>query len=167
MQDVAVVIGIDPSADQLAYATPHPKICYLQAAAEQLPVAAQRINLITAAQAAHWFDLPAFYNEVQRIGAPDGIVALISYGTPKLSASASERFGQFCQKEIAPYWPPERQWVESGYQTLDFPFAELPAPPNGNPLALDPRRIYGLSPDMVSATPCLRRRQGRVISGLC
>ena len=88
------VIGLDPSADQIATAVPHAGIEYRRAAAEHLPVADASAHLVTAAQAAHWFDLPAFYRD-----------------------------------EIGPYWPPERGLVDTGYATLDFPFAELPYPP--------------------------------------
>jgi len=38
------------------------------------------VDLATAAQAAHWFDLPAYYAEVRRVTRPGGIIALVSYG---------------------------------------------------------------------------------------
>jgi hypothetical protein len=86
-------------------------------------------SLITAAQAAHWFDLPAFYREVRRIGRPGAILALISYGVLKLEPSLDARFQKFYWDEIGPYWPPERKLVDTGYATIDFPFEEL-APPS-------------------------------------
>jgi len=30
---------------------------------------------------------------------------------------------------VGPYWPPERALVDSGYRTVDFPFAEVTLPP--------------------------------------
>jgi SAM-dependent methyltransferase len=120
--------GVDPSADQLANSQPHARIDYLRAPAEHIPVADGSTDLITAAQAAHWFDLPAFYREVRRIGAPGAIVALVSYGVLTPGSALDERFQAFYRDEIGPFWPPERQLVDTGYATLDFPFEELAAP---------------------------------------
>lgn len=122
------VVGLDPSADQIANAIPNERIAYRCAPAEQLPLLDASASLITAAQAAHWFDLPAFYREVRRIARPGAAVALVSYGVMKLEAELDERFQKFYWDEIGPYWPPERKLVDSGYATIAFPFEEL-APP--------------------------------------
>lgn len=124
-----MVVGIDPSADQLANAAPDKRIDYRLAPAEQIPVADGSTSLITAAQAAHWFDLPAFYGEVRRIGCPGAILALVSYGVLTLDGAIDARFQAFYRDEIGPYWPPERQLVDTGYATIAFPFDELAAPP--------------------------------------
>lgn len=124
------VLGLDPSADQLASAARAANLTYLCAPAEVLPVQDASASLITAAQAAHWFDLPAFYAEARRIARPGAIIALISYGVPVLETPALQaRFDRFYRTEIDPYWPPERKLVESGYRGIDFPFAEFEAPP--------------------------------------
>jgi len=122
------VVGLDPSSDQIANATPHERIDYRVAPAEQLPLDAAGASLITAAQAAHWFDLPAFYREVRRIGRPGTVLALVSYGVLALEPDLDARFQTFYWDEIGPYWPPERKLVDSGYATVDFPFEELAAP---------------------------------------
>lgn len=119
------VWGLDPSAEQIAAAAPHPKIVYRVSAAEHLPNTSA--DLITAAQAAHWFELPKFYAEALRIGKPGAILALICYGALSLDDPAlNARFKHFYRHEIGPFWPPERQMVDDGYQTLEFPFDELP-----------------------------------------
>lgn len=123
------IIGLEPSLDQIANAIPNKRITYRCAMAENLPIADGSASLVTAAQAAHWFDLPAFYQEVRRIGIPRGLLALISYGVLKIESPLNERFQRFYWDEIGPYWPPERKLVETGYQTLDFPFEELTPPP--------------------------------------
>lgn len=123
------VAGLDPSADQIANAIPNERIDYRCAPAEQLPVEDSSASLVTAAQAAHWFDLPAFYSEVRRIGRPNAVVALISYGVLKPEPQFAARFQKFYAEEIGPYWPPERKLVDSGYATIEFPFDEFAAPP--------------------------------------
>jgi len=122
------VIGLDPSADQIANAIAQERVSYQCAPAEQLPLADGSSSLITAAQAAHWFDLPAFYKEARRVAAPGGILALISYGVLKLEPLLDECFQQFYRDGIGPYWPAERKLVDSGYATMDLPFEELAAP---------------------------------------
>jgi len=122
------VIGLDPSADQIANAVPNARIRYECAPAEQLPVPDASASLVTAAQAAHWFDLPAFYGEVRRIAVPGAVVALVSYGVLRLEPPLDERFQAFYRDEIGPYWPPERKLVDTGYATIDFPFEEFVPP---------------------------------------
>ncbi|WP_189094092.1 methyltransferase domain-containing protein [Nocardia jinanensis] len=122
-------IGIDPSDDQLANARPRDRVRYLRAPAEELPVPDRSATLITAAQAAHWFDRPAFYSEVRRIAADDAVIALISYGVLRPEPAIAPRFDHFYGNEIGSYWPPERKLVDTGYSEIDFPFEEYPVPP--------------------------------------
>ncbi|PWU28254.1 class I SAM-dependent methyltransferase [Pseudomonas sp. RW407] len=124
----SAVLGFDPSADQIAHATPQANVHYGCARAEELPLASHSASLVTAAQAAHWFDLPRFYSEVRRVAKPGALLALVSYGVLRLEGELGARFEQFYWNEIGPYWPAERKLVDSGYATLDFPFAELEGP---------------------------------------
>lgn len=123
------VIGLDPSADQILNAAQTERVTYQCAPAEHLPLEDKSANLITAAQAAHWFDLPKFFDEVRRVASKNSLLALISYGVLKLEPSLNDRFQCFYTNQINDYWPPERKLVDSGYATIDFPFPELAAPP--------------------------------------
>lgn len=131
-------IGLDPSADQLANATRHAKVEYRCAPAEKLDVEDRGATLVVAAQAAHWFDLPRFFDEVRRVAAPGAVLSLLSYGVMRLGGELDERFQRFYGDEIGPFWPPERRLVDSGYATIDFPFDEHAAPP------LDIRKDWAL-----------------------
>lgn len=122
------VMGLDPSADQIDNATTVANIEYRCATAERLLVADASTALVTAAQAAHWFDLPRFYAEARRIMVPGGVLALISYGVLDLEPSLNERFQHFYWHEIGQYWPPERKLVDTGYATIEFPFEEITPP---------------------------------------
>lgn len=123
------VLACDPSAAQLERAPAHPRVRYVRAAAERLPAGDGSVDLVVAAQAAHWFDLETFYAEVRRVVRPDGLLGLLTYGPPRLPGDLDARLGAFTRERAAPWWPPERQWVESGYRDLPFPFDRLPAPP--------------------------------------
>ena len=129
------VIATDASAEQLARATPHPRIQYRRARAEDsgLPAAAGArhaadVDLAVAAQAAHWFDIEGYFAEVRRVAAPDAAVALVSYGPTRIAPEVDPLVEEFRVETLAPYWAPERRHVEDGYASLPFPFAEL-APP--------------------------------------
>lgn len=122
------VTGIDPSQTQIDNAESHVRIDYRVGPAEQLPADLHGINLVTVAQAAHWFDLPAFYREVKRVAAPGATLALISYGVLNPDEVIRARFLQFYYDEIGPFWPPERQLVDNGYRGIAFPFTEQSAP---------------------------------------
>ncbi|MGA0615374.1 class I SAM-dependent methyltransferase [Paracoccus sp. KR1-242] len=123
------VIGLDPSAEQVENATRHPRVTYLRSAAEDIPLGDHGADLIAAAQAAHWFDRPAFYAQARRLAVPDAIIALISYGVLHLDDNAlNDRFTKFYRDEIDPFWPAERKLVDGGYADIEFPFDELPAP---------------------------------------
>ncbi|MGV1034250.1 MAG: class I SAM-dependent methyltransferase [Microbacteriaceae bacterium] len=124
------VTGTDPSAEQVANATPAPGVEYLHAAAETLPIADTSADLITAAQAAHWFDLHRFYDEVRRIAKPNAVIALISYGVQQLAQpNVNDLFQDFYANQIGSFWPPERKLVDEGYRTIEFPFDEIAQQP--------------------------------------
>lgn len=137
------VVGIDASIDQIAHTVHYERVEYQCAPAEKMPVPDGSASLVAAAQAAHWFDLPAFYQEVRRVCMPGGVLALISYGAPCLEPGLNERFGHFYCKEIGTYWPPERKLVDEGYAKIDFPFSEFPTPPMSNQLQWNLSELLG------------------------
>ena len=118
------VTATDPSADQLASALAHPRVAYAREPAERIGLAGASVDMLVTAQAAHWFDLPAFYAEARRVVRPGGVLALVSYGVPEVDGEVGHRLDRFYWEEIHPYWPPGRRHVEEGYRTLAFPFAE-------------------------------------------
>ena len=124
----ATVTGIDPSAEQIANADDDERITYLASGAEDIALPDDSVDLICVAQAAHWFDLPRFYNEVRRIGKADAVLALISYGILTLDDALNARFQDFYRDEIGPFWPPERRLVDTGYADIDFPFKAVASP---------------------------------------
>src|SRR2546425_2341275 len=76
----ARVIATDASPEQIAQATPHRKVAYAVAPAEASGLPPRAADLAVAAQAAHWFDLAAYYAEVRRGGRPGAGVGLVGYG---------------------------------------------------------------------------------------
>lgn len=123
------VVGTDISKDQIAHAAERPNVSYRVEPAEQLGEAVGSVDLVVAAQAAHWFDLPRFYAEAARVARPGGVLALVVYGVMEIDGPPNDRFQEFYWNEIGPYWPAERRHVERGYADLPFPVEEMAAPP--------------------------------------
>jgi ubiquinone/menaquinone biosynthesis C-methylase UbiE len=86
------------------------------------------VDIVTVAQAAHWLDLPEFYDEVRRVVRPGGLISLITYDTVEASHPVRPLLAQFYSEVIGPYWPAERKHVETGYRLLAFPFDEIATP---------------------------------------
>ena len=123
-----VVIATDPSIEQISNAQPYDRVHYQEGSAEKIEMPNNSVDLIVAAQSAHWFDLPNFYEQVKKIGKDQAILALISYGVFSMAGEVGKRFSDFYWQEIHQFWPPERKHIEQGYQSFDFPFAELSLP---------------------------------------
>jgi SAM-dependent methyltransferase len=120
------VIATDASAAQVAAAAPHPNVQYRVASAEASGIDSGCVDLVTVAQALHWFDLASFYAEVERVLRRGGALAVWTYGVVHAEGeSIDRRLQEFYWNTLQPYWPAERRHVESGYRTLPFPFTEL------------------------------------------
>ncbi|MGC6329484.1 class I SAM-dependent methyltransferase [Rhizorhabdus sp. FW153] len=125
----AQVVALDPSAEQIANAQPHPNVDYRVARAEQTGIAPRSADLLTAAQAAHWFDLPAFFAEAQRVLKPAGLIALVTYAGMTPGSDVAAIVETFRTETLAPYWPSERAMVDNDYRDIHLPFAPVEAPP--------------------------------------
>jgi len=125
----AHVIATDASEEQLGEAEPDPKIEYRVALAEKSGLPDASVDLVTVAQAAHWFRHKEFYAEVRRVLKPKGVIALWTYDLLTLQDKKIMENLQAFFETVEPFWPPERAYVSSGYRTLPFPFAdEIEAP---------------------------------------
>ena len=124
-----LVTATDPSEEQLKSAKAHPRVTYKREAAEQISLPDDSVDLVTAAQAAHWFDLETFYDEVRRVARTGAVLSLISYGVPEMDGTVGELLKAFYWQDIYSHWPAGRRHVEEGYQSLEFPFAEQKLPP--------------------------------------
>lgn len=122
------VTATDPSDTQLGNVAEHKYVTYRAEPAERISLPDRSIDLVTAAQAAHWFDLEVFYEEVRRVARTDAVLALIYYGVPKMEGDIGDRLLRFYWQDIPRHWPEGRRHVEEGYQSLAVPFTEEPFP---------------------------------------
>ena len=123
------VVATDPSARQIENATPRSNVEYRVARAEDSGLQGHSVDLVTAAQALHWFDAAAFFSEAKRVLKPDGAIAVWGYGDPVLETPQLQHLlHEFNRGKLEPYWFAERQLLLDGYRTIDFPFVELTPP---------------------------------------
>ncbi|MEO8062694.1 MAG: class I SAM-dependent methyltransferase [Pseudomonadota bacterium] len=132
----ARVHATDVAAEQIAAARSDPRVRYSVAAAEHSGLPDASVDLVTVAQALHWFDVDAFYAEARRVARPGALLVVWNYPRPKfVDAELDRRLLDFYTNVVGPYWPPERRHIEANYSTLPFPFEQVEAPPFG--LSLD------------------------------
>ena len=84
------VEATDISREQMAQALPNDKVHYSVQRAEQTDFPAGSFDLITVAQAIHWFDFAAFYAEVERTMKSGGVLAVIGYGLMEVRQTAGD-----------------------------------------------------------------------------
>jgi len=121
------VIASDASEQQIDAATPHPRVEYF-VASEEGPLAPGGADLVTVAQALHWFDRPKFWSEVKLVLRPRGVIAVWCYELQHVSPEVDAVINRFYRETVGPYWTPDRKLVEDGYRSIEFPFEEF-APP--------------------------------------
>ncbi|MCB0730356.1 MAG: methyltransferase domain-containing protein [Ignavibacteriae bacterium] len=119
------VYATDLSANQIENARQNSKIIYKVEHAEKSNFPDKQFDLITVAQALHWFNLEKFFTEVNRTLKPKGIFAAIGYSLIKISPDIDKVINDFYTNVIGKYWDPERKLVDEKYKNIHFPFNEI------------------------------------------
>jgi SAM-dependent methyltransferase len=122
------VQATDISEKQMANGFQASNITYSVSPAEKTNFQNQTFDLITVAQAAHWFKLDLFYQEVKRVAKPGGILAIWGYGLLRVNPAFDEQVKDLYKNVVGPYWDPERRLIDESYATIPFPFQEIPCP---------------------------------------
>ena len=123
------VIATDASREQIAHATSHPRVSYAVALADASGLEDRSVDLVTVAQALHWFPVERFVAEVRRVVAPGGALAVWCYTRPVLEPELDPILLQYYSGTCKPYWSPERASVDEGYRRIVIPIDEIDAPP--------------------------------------
>ncbi|HEY4207874.1 MAG TPA: class I SAM-dependent methyltransferase [Puia sp.] len=124
----AKIYATDISRQQIENAFVHERIEYSVQAAENTSFPDNSFDLITVAQAIHWFDFGAFYGEVNRTIRGKGVLGVIGYGLIRLSPSLDAVIAAFYRDIVGPYWDKERRYIDDNYRTIPFPFDEVESP---------------------------------------
>ena len=122
------VCGIDISKSQLSHAERADNIEYSVSRAEQTPFADNSFDLITVAQAYHWFNGLQFCSEATRVGRDDALVAIWVYDLAISGTSIDNIIRRWNFDALGPYWEVERNHVYNGYKDLPFEFERITTP---------------------------------------
>ena len=122
------VYATDLSSAQIENADKKPNIFYSVENAEEALFPDNSFDLITVAQAIHWFEFKNFYAEAKRTLKPGGIIAVIGYDVFRINKKIDLLVDKFYRDTTGPYWDKERKYVDDHYLTIPFPFKEITTP---------------------------------------
>jgi SAM-dependent methyltransferase len=118
----ARVFATDPSANQIESAEKRANIDYQVEPGERCTLPSASADLVTVAQALHWFDFGRFFAEARRVLKPGGLLAAWAYSDCRVTPAVDVLKDRVFVDLTGPYWPPERAFVDAGYRTIPFPF---------------------------------------------
>ena len=122
------VLASDASAPQISAARPADRVDWVLCRAEAAALASDTADLVTVAQALHWFVSDTFYDEVRRVARAGALVAVWTYALAAIHPPVDTILKQFHDQVMGPWWPPRRRHVVTGYRDLPFPFPEVETP---------------------------------------
>jgi ubiquinone/menaquinone biosynthesis C-methylase UbiE len=123
------VVATDVSAEQIARGPRRSNVRWLVAPAECVPLASKSVDLVTVAQALHWFDHDRFYAEVRRVSSQGAAIVAWTYGPPRMDGAVGAALDRLMFDTLRNSWPAERRYVETMYRTIPFPFERVDVPP--------------------------------------
>jgi 2-polyprenyl-3-methyl-5-hydroxy-6-metoxy-1,4-benzoquinol methylase len=125
------VVGSDINENQISKAMDSPNVRYAVISAEEsaeeiearnIGLKRNCVDLITVAQALHWFDFPKFHQTVKEMLNPNGgIYAAVGYDLPKISPNVDQLVMNYYDNVIGKYWETNRRHVETHYKNIPFP----------------------------------------------
>ncbi|XP_046582576.1 putative methyltransferase DDB_G0268948 [Haliotis rubra] len=121
------VIGLDVSEQQLKQAPKNvANLEFRQSTAEHLSfLDPNSVDLVTAASSFHWFNMPEFLTEVERVLSPGGCLAVYTYGWPSLRESgAKEILEKFISTYLAEFYHAGNLMSIGGYKDVKLPFKD-------------------------------------------
>jgi SAM-dependent methyltransferase len=123
------VLATDISENQLQHAPKLANVRYSVKKAQQSDLMAHVVDLVTVAQAVHWFNFESFYKEVRRVLKLDGILALIGYGLIQIQdQNLHVKVQHLYHETLKNDWDVERRYIDEAYQSIPFPFQEIATP---------------------------------------
>ncbi len=84
------VIATDPSEEQIKNAISHAKVIYKVEKAEEPDLDNKSVDLLTVANAMHWFNFDEFYKTANRVVKKNGIIAAWAYGLPTVDEDVNK-----------------------------------------------------------------------------
>ncbi|MED7789430.1 class I SAM-dependent methyltransferase [Francisella sp. 19X1-34] len=118
----------DISKNQLSRAFTHPNIKYFETDESNSMFDDESVDLITASQAAHWFDIPKFRKECLRILKQNGVVAIWTYHREIQINGKTEVIYEDFLNTISSYFLKGPGYYTDIYKNINFNLPILKAP---------------------------------------
>lgn len=124
------VVAMDVSAEQIAQAQSHPQVEYRVGQVEHSSLPTKTFDVVTVAQALHWFDFEPFWAQVRRVAKPGALFCAWGYNPTETDRELDVAFIEPFRRIIAPFWDPRNRILWNGYLTeeIKFPFTRLVVP---------------------------------------
>ncbi|GJM33055.1 MAG: methyltransferase [Saprospiraceae bacterium] len=119
------VVATDISESQIRAAFQKKNIHYKVERAEKTTFERHQFDLVTVAQAMHWFDQEQFCREVKRVTKNGGIIAIWGYGLIRIDKKVDPFVERFYREVVGPYWDQERRYIDQHYATIAFDFESI------------------------------------------
>ncbi len=122
------VFATDISQKQIDNAVHSDNIFYSVQPAEKNDFPDNSFDLVTVAQALHWFRFDEFYKEVKRVTKPGGIFAGWTYSLLRITNEINALIEDHHYNTLEGYWDNERKYVDEEYRNIPFPFTKIITP---------------------------------------
>ena len=122
------ISATDISENQINNAFRHPKITYSLSPSECTFFADGSFDMICVGQAAHWFHLPEFFAEADRVLKPGGILAIFGYGFFRMEDETDGIIMENFLGLVDKYWSEGNRLFMNGFPGIEFPFREVEPP---------------------------------------
>lgn len=124
------VCATDLSKEQVAQGFVAPNISYTAASAEDSDFEDDTFDLVTVAQALHWFDFNRFWPEVRRVSKPGALFCAWAYVWPEVDEALAGQVLEPIKDLVDPFWAEGNRIIMRGYRPdeIQFPFKLLETP---------------------------------------
>ena len=126
----ARVEATDISAEQVGEGMQQANIHYSIQSAEETSFLDQTFDLVTVAQALHWFDYTMFWPEVLRVAKLNALFCAWGYAWFTCDSEVDTGFVQPFLRLVEPYWAMNNRILWDGFNDEDiaFPFKRITPP---------------------------------------
>ncbi|GAA4999316.1 class I SAM-dependent methyltransferase [Pseudoluteimonas lycopersici] len=121
------VHATDPSAAQITNAKGPANVDFAVEPGEACSLADASVDAVCVAQALHWFDLPRFFAECERVLKPGGVLFAWGYQDIEVDDDIAGANAAL-QARIRDDWAPQRDFIDAAYAGFEFPFGKIEAP---------------------------------------
>lgn len=127
-RDFSTIEATDISKEQIANAFQAANINYSVQPSESTNFKDKQFDLVSVAQALHWFDFDRFWSEVARVLKPNGVFVAYSYAWSQVDDTIDQIVREKIGKIIEPYWAPNNKLAWDSYRSLELPFVPMEVP---------------------------------------